>query len=216
MSLVARSRDVVSRTGGAALQAAARGLAAVRPSAKPLHPRGQVVLGTLRRRGLEHRTGVAWLDEAGQDDVVVRRSRAVGLPDWLPDIHGIALRVPVGEDAYGDLLLASTGWGAVTRFVLTASREPAVRPLTTLLPYRTARGPLLLGARALGPDDLELSCAHSVGAWQPFADLHLTATGTDPTISFDPVRNRIPGLEQYRWVTLLREPSYRTARDSRR
>ena len=35
-------------------------------------------------------------------------------------------------------------------------------------------------------------------------------------MSFDPVRNVLPGLEIYPWVRRLREPSYATARDSRR
>ena len=34
-------------------------------------------------------------------------------------------------------------------------------------------------------------------------------------VSFDPVRNTIPGLEVSDWVRRLREPSYRTARLSR-
>jgi hypothetical protein len=34
-------------------------------------------------------------------------------------------------------------------------------------------------------------------------------------MSFDPVRNQLPGLTQYAWVRGLREPSYRTARQSR-
>ena len=44
----------------------------------------------------------------------------------------------------------------------------------------------------------------------------MTAAVADPMVSFDPVRNAVPGLEQYRWVTRLREPSYAVARRSRR
>ena len=35
-------------------------------------------------------------------------------------------------------------------------------------------------------------------------------------MSFDPVRNQLPGLTQYPWVRRLREPSYKSARRSRR
>lgn len=202
--------------GGLLLATATRTVAAVRPAAKPLHPRGEVTQGRLFRRGAQPATGVAWLDEPGTDDVLVRRSRAIGLPGSVPDIHGLAVRVPRPDDGYGDLLLATTGWGRVTRFVLTASRSPRRRPLTTLLPYRTDRGPLLLGARAIGEDCFELAVATPEGEWTRFADLRLSALpAADQDVSFDPVAHQIPGLEQYDAVERLREPSYQTARASR-
>jgi hypothetical protein len=34
-------------------------------------------------------------------------------------------------------------------------------------------------------------------------------------VSFDPVRNVLPGLAPYDWVRRLREPAYLTARRSR-
>ena len=207
---------VLDTIAGTTLALTTRALAAARPASKPLHPRGRVVVGTLRRRGLTSPTGVGWLDAAGRDDVLVRLSRAVGLPGPLPDIHGLALRLPVDGGGHGDLLLASTGWSPAGRFVLTASRRLADRPLTTLLPYRTPVGPLLLGARAEGEERFELSLAVGAGAWSPFATLELTTTDADPLVSFDPVRNQVPGLEQYPWVVRLREPSYAVARRSRR
>ena len=215
MSLIENVRAAASSAGGAVLGTGARAVAAARPATKPLHPRGVVLLGRLHRHGLDSPTGVTWLDEAGEDEVMVRRSRAIGLPGALPDIHGLAVRVPAGDSRYGDLLFASTGWGRIGRFVLTASRDPGGRPLTTLLPYRAPAGPVLLGARAAGTEEFELSCAVGAGEWRPFADLRLTPTASDPAISFDPVRNRIPGLEQYGWITRLREPSYRVARRAR-
>lgn len=39
--------------------------------------------------------------------------------------------------------------------------------------------------------------------------------GADAAISFDPVHDTIPGLDNYDWVRRLREPSYRVARSSR-
>lgn len=207
---------VLDALAGSALALTTRTVAALRPARKPLHPQGRVVTGRLRRTGLRPPTGVAWLDEVGEDEVLVRRSRAVGLPAPLPDIHGLAVRVPLGPDDHGDLLLASTGWGRATRFLLTASRRPEGRPLTTLLPYRTPAGPLLVGARAQGEDRFELACAVGLREWRPFATLDLTPAGADLEVSFDPVRRQLPGLEQYDWVERLREPSYATARGSRR
>ncbi len=93
--------------------------------------------------------------------------------------------------------------------------------MTTLLPYRSAAGPLLLGARAAGTGRVELACTVArpipAGRWRHVADL-LVCEEEVPDgdrISFDPVRHRLPGLEQYRWVERLREPAYAEARRSR-
>jgi hypothetical protein len=203
-----------SSLGGAVLAAATRGVAALRPARKPLHPDGDVVRGRIYRRGSDLPTGVAWLDEPGEDDVVVRRSRAIGLPSSVPDIHGLAVRVPTsGGD--GDLLFATTGFGRITRFVLTASRHPRSRPLTTLLPYDTDSGPLLLAAEGLEPRSYDLSWARPSGEWHLFGVLLLSTTRSDTEISFDPVQRQIPGLRQYPSVRRLRAPAYIRARRSR-
>ncbi|MFC4787228.1 hypothetical protein ACT8ZV_22315 [Nocardioides sp. MAHUQ-72] len=201
--------------GGAVLATATRAVAAVRPARKPLHPAGEVVHGRIFRSGSPVRTGVAWLDEPGKDDVVVRRSRAIGLPRRWPDIHGLAVRVHT-EEGDGDILLATTGRGRVSRFVLTASRRPRGRPLTTLLPYDTDSGALLLGAVGVGAETYELSWARPAGEWQVFGVLRLSSRpGADPEISFDPVRHQLAGLRQFTAVRRLREPAYLRARRSR-
>jgi hypothetical protein len=206
----------LSDLGGAALAGATRIAAALRPAAKPLHPRGRVVTGTLVRTGAGTRTGIEWVDVPGEDQVLARESRAVGLPRALPDIHGLALRIP-SSTGYGDLLFASTGLGRLTRYVLTAARSAYARPMTTLLPYRSPVGPLLLAATPEGEGSYRLSVAVGRGAWQPFARLALDEEDApDPTVSFDPLRHTLPGLENYGWVQRLREPAYRTARASRR
>lgn len=154
------------------------------------------------------------MDDPGTDDVVVRLSRAVGLPDALPDIHGLALRIAT-DDGPADLLLASTGWSRLGRFVFTASRRAHVRPLTTLLPYRSPVGPVVIGARAAAPGSYHLSWALGTGRWWPFAELDLTTQpAPDQAISFDPVRHQLPGLTHYPSVVRLREPSYARARET--
>lgn len=208
---------VIARAASAAgglLSAATAGVAALRPAAKPLHPRGELRHARIYRSGSREPTGVAWLDEPGQEDVVVRLSRAVGLPGRLPDIHGLAIRVPSG-DGYGDLLLATTGTGRLSRFVLLPSRNARSRPMTTLLPYEAPSGPLLLGAVATGVEVFELSWARPSGDWQAFGVLRLSPVGPAESVSFDPVRHRLPGLEQYAAVERLREPAYHRARRSR-
>ena len=169
----------------------------------------------LDRHGSAERSGVPWLDEPGSTDVLARLSQAVGLPTWLPDIQGLALRVDPGGSP-GDLLFATTGHGRLTRFVLTPSRSFG-RPMTTLLPYRAPAGPVLLGAERVDDTAFELSWATITGPWQPFADLSLLPDGDGrrPEISFDPMLHLVPGLEPYDWVRRLREPSYLGARRSR-
>jgi hypothetical protein len=200
---------------GARALALATRLAAVRPAAKPLHPRGDVVAAELRRDGGQA-TGSPWLDLPGRDQVVVRRSRAVGLPEGWPDIHGLAIRVPIDESRFGDLLLATTGHGRVTRFLLAPARRLTGTTLTTLLPYRTPTGPVVIGARAADERRLVLAWAPARGDWVPFGEVALADdAGPDPLVSFDPVRNQLPGLDNYEWVRRLREPAYLTARRTR-
>lgn len=214
--LTTRPQAAAASAGGAALAAAVRLVDVARRAAKPLHPRGDLVTGRLRRSGGQD-TGSAWLDTAGTDEVLVRRSRAVGLPAPLPDIHGLAIRVPLEGGGHGDLLLATTGRGRLTRFLLTGGRTPSSRPLTTLLPYRTPTGPRLIAAVAVDEHRYELAHASPGGRWQPFGDLVLSSTrGPDPLVSFDPVLNPLPGLDTYDWVRRLREPAYATARHTRR
>lgn len=204
--------DVLARTAGGALAAGAGVLGAARQRVKPLHPEGELRHATITRMSGPIPSGVPWLDSAGQDDVVVRISRAVGLPDALPDIHGLAIRLVV-DGTEADLLFANTGTGRLTRYVLTAAHRPTNRPMTTLLPYRSPRGPLLLAAVPESEHAFELCWAGPVGPWHPFGRLELGASyGQDLPMSFDPILHVLPGLGHYSWVTLLREPAYWTAR----
>jgi hypothetical protein len=159
-----------------------------------------------------------WLDHAGEDHVLVRQPLAVGLPPPVPDIFGLAVRVPTEDGGHGDLLFASTGLGRLTRFVLTPARSRYGRPLTTLLPYRTPAGAVLLSAVFHDESRVTLAWAIRSGAWHPFGELLLhegPSDEGDTPLSFDPVRNVLPSLENYPWVQRLREPSYATARRSR-
>jgi hypothetical protein len=204
---------VASAAGGALLAAGTRGAASVRRARQPLHPDGELRTGRINRHGSAVVTGVAWLDEAGQDDVVVRRSGALGLPLRLPDIHGLALRL-FGDDGDSDVLFATTGLGRISRFVLTPSRHPR-RSLTTLLPYDTDAGALVLAAVAVGTDSYSLSWARPLGDWHQLGVLLLSSVMEDSGIFFDRVRHQIKGLRQYPSVRRLREPFYLHARRSR-
>jgi hypothetical protein len=203
--------------GGGVLAAATGGLAALRRARKPLHPSGEVLAARIFRRGADGSSdvsGVPWLDEPGEDDAVVRLSRAIGPAGPLPDIHGLAVRVHLAG-GYGDLLFATTGRGPVSRFVLLPSRGARTQPMTTLLPYRTESGPVVLSVDPVGAEAFELSWARPAGDWNVFGCLRLSTRRVDEEISFDPILHQLPGLDQYPAVRRLREPAYATARRSR-
>lgn len=211
-----------SSAAGAVLTGLFAAAARLRPTQKPLHPRGQLVSGTIHRVGMEPRVGVPWIDEPGTDTVRVRLSRAIGLPSGWPDIFGLAIRVPISSGGHGDLLFASTGRSVVGRFVLVPGREPTETVYSTLIPYRTPQGPLLLAVRPTSERILELACARPGGRWRSFARLELASSpegdlgdAEEVGPSFDPVLNQIPSLEYYPWAARLREGAYRAARGSR-
>ncbi|WP_460800538.1 hypothetical protein [Nocardioides pacificus] len=182
---------------------------------RSLHPRGQVADATLVIEAAGEETGVALLDRPGSHACRVRISRAVGLPAPVPDIWGLAIRVPdpaTGRDA--DLLVASTGLGVATRHVLLPRIAVDDGALTSLLPVATAGGPLLLSLTPVGAPPgahlrFELSTSRPGGAWTRRGFLEVAEPGEDdPELRFDPVRHAPAGVRQYGVVRRLREPSY--------
>ena len=187
---------------------------------KALHPRGEVLQGVIGRHGAVGRTGVAWLDEAGTDHVAVRLSRSLGLPAPRPDILGLALRIPTELGQFGDVLLATTGTGLLGRYVLLPARRHSLRAYTSLFPYKTPVGPLLLAAIPTpgSPRQYELAYSRPTGPLRPFGTLEVAQTtyrGHDLDLSFDPVLNVVPGLETYDWAAQLRRFSYAASRRAR-
>lgn len=207
---------------GAALGAVFGAVARLRGS-RPLHPQGVTYAATVRRDGGGH-SGVPWFDEPGSTKVSVRVSRAIGLPPWLPDVYGVALRVPLAQppagEPWADLLFASTGDTAYGRFVLRLRSSLVGGPLTTLLPVRAPAGPLLLRltpdahAGRHTPRAMRLAYAVGTGPWTDVASVHVhgeLGTGAS-SARHDPVAHPLPGTRQYGWVVRLREPAYRAAR----
>lgn len=202
------------------LRAGVAGVAALRRSPRPLHPRGVVRHGTL----LLDDAGAPGARELGAPlvvPVVARVSRAAGLPAPLPDVFGVAVRWQ-RDDRTQDLLLSGTGLGRVGRFLLVPRLRPLDGPHGTLMPFLDADGrPLVVaavpapGAPRDGGVDLILLSARPGGSWQRLGRLVCPARAEDrddPGLRFDPVLHvpgelRVPG-----WAARLRRPSYRTAR----
>lgn len=222
----------VGRTAGLAVGlglGVAFGAVAVLRHGRPLHPQGATLRVTVLCDG-SGRSGVPLLDQAGVSEGTMRVSRAMGLLAWLPDIYGLALRLPQAEGADGDpadLLFASTGDSGLGRFMLMVHSELADGPLTTLLPVRSPAGALLLRlepvtgspVREVGPslqvpDRLTLSYAVGTRPWVTVGELAVAARveGEDDPRRHDPVLHQLPGTSQYSVVRSLREPAYAAAR----
>ena len=220
-SLPSRLGAVAGAAPGAVLGAVFGAAALVRRT-KPLHPQGNVGEGTLTITAPQRELGVPLLAEAATHPCTVRWSRAIGLPTPLPDFEGLAIRL---EDPQADLLFASTGTGAVTRFVLLPRPSGTHGAQTTLLPVASAGGGSLMfrvtpaegafgdGASSVDepPARFDLAVARSGTGWVDVGVLDV-AWGPDRPMRFDPVENLLPGTEQYPVVRVLREPAYFMAR----
>jgi hypothetical protein len=226
--------EQIATTAGRGFALLFRGIKALRPE-RPIHPEGVSLTGSVDRLPPGRRSGISWLDTPGTVQVQARLSRSIGLPEPLPDIVGLALRVLADPGPF-DVLLASTGMSGASRFILTPHRFASEPAFTTLMPYQSSRGPVLLAARtldsafrlpakpeafrrALGDRVWTLGLYHSAlrGPWTRFAtmSLSLDATQQDTDRRFDPLLHPLPGAGTYRWTRSLREPSYTTAREPR-
>lgn len=206
---------LVGRVGGAVL-ARGFGLAARLRGTRALHAVGFCGTGRLTvRPGAP--SGVVLLDQPGPHPCLVRWSRATGLRDG-PDVEGLAVRLE--GPASGDVLVASTGTGPLTRHLLTVRRRHDHGPLTTLLPLSTARGPLLLRLDPLTdtadpPSAYRLLVAAPGRPWHERGRLDITWTDEDCTHRHDPVGHPPTGTWTHPLWARLRQPSYAASQQVR-
>ena len=201
---------------------------------KPMHPRGAVFSAVLERTGSggagDRTWGVPWLDAVASDAAVVRLSRGAGLPARLPDVLGLAIRLPAGPTGPIDLLLSSTGRGRATRLIPVPRRDAAAF-YSSVMGYRSDAGSLRIAALpeaggvpseprpladAVTREGLayRLAAARGAGPWEPFGRLVLgeSAEPLDPDLRFDAVLNPPPGLVPDGPMARFRAPSYARAR----
>ena len=120
------------------------------------------------------RTADRWLPDVlarpRRHDAIVRFSRGLGLPDVLPDVLGMAIKLP---NLYGtgwdqDWLLVTSGTDPVSRHLLLPAFDILARPYSTVLPYRRPAGAVTFGAKALTKSRArsmnELSAAVAAGS----------------------------------------------------
>jgi hypothetical protein len=131
-----------------AVQAGARGLfggiAQLRGD-RSLHPSGIAFAATLTvDNPVEGASGL--LGGSGEHEAFVRFSRGFGLPEPLPEILSLAVKVPrVGQD----LLLTATGDRPVLRHLFWAGRSHLVKRYSSVFPFRVGGETVVLGARPL-------------------------------------------------------------------
>lgn len=196
-------------------------------SARIFHPRGVLFDGTARLE--EDR----WPD-AAPDTVPIqaRLSRGIGLPQPLPDVLGLAVRVQLPGGPW-DLLLASSYVPA--RVVLAPARSWASARYSTLAGYRRARerSPFWFFAVPEGrqpdhraaiadlapPLSFAVFLARAGGRPVPAGVFQLerrVPRDDDAQPSFDPVLNRPQEVAMWpAWLATMRRAAYAGSRRGR-
>ncbi|HYD10057.1 MAG TPA: hypothetical protein VEA78_08135 [Acidimicrobiales bacterium] len=140
------------------------GLSAVR-RARVFHPRGDARLATVTISDDAHPLHVL----AGTHDAIVRTSRGIGLPEPVPDFHGVAIKLlnAHGAGAHQDVLLVSSAAPMGARHVLVPVVEWIAEPMySSLVRHRNAGGErFLVGAVRDGDDGFVLQTATRRSPW---------------------------------------------------
>lgn len=171
-------------------------------------------------------------------DVIARVSKGIGLPGTLPDIAGLAWRIPPPQDLRScgpwDVLLASTV--ARSRVILAPARSWSGATFSSLMPLRFNGGIWWVRARLTtkidepglaldtirnqidsGEITFDVEQAMRTGGFRPLA--RLTLRHLDPSrddVAFDPILHSdeevqlVPG-----WLADLRRAAYRRSREGR-
>lgn len=158
----------------------------------------------------------------GPHRAVVRLSRGLGLPESLPDVLGLAVKV---SDAYGpgrdqDFLFATSGRSPAGRHLLVPTKDVRGRPYSTLLFFRLGGDELfVLGAF---PEDGEplrfrLAAARATGDWLPVGRVEVGAelpAEVSECLRFNPADTG-GGIAPAGPLNRLRDPAYRASQDAR-
>jgi hypothetical protein len=203
-----------------------------------LHPDGVTFRGTL----VPDADGpLAGLVPPGRDSwpVFVRCSRGLGLPEPLPDMLGVALKLPDrhGDGADQDVLFTSSASGPLLDRLLLPGRGFFGRTFSTVLPYRLGTRHVLLGAWTVAPEgpgvgtdldelrfavrdrpvDWVVGVAPPLGWWRSAASLHLVEEVPETaaaTLTFDPWHTG-PPLEPAGLLNAVRARAYAGSRAGR-
>lgn len=202
-----------------------------------VHPRGVAFRATLSVPEGAPRLPVSFLEPGARWPAVVRLSNSLGLPDPLPDVRGLAIRLP---DAYGpgrhqDLLLDTCGEGPLLQQVFLPALGYSQRAYSSVLPYQVGTRQVLFGARYEGDsldgrvrfEDLpalaamhrlqfQLAVAPRWGRWKPVARVDIGERL--PQVEADALRldpwNTGEDLQPAGLLNRLRSPAYRASQQA--
>ena len=173
-------------------------------------------------------------------DILGRVSKAIGLRGALPDIAGLAWRIPPTPDLRScspwDVLLASTLGSSAGRLILKPVSSWSGVTFSSLMPLRfkgvlwwvRARLVSDIGTPGLSLDairdqidssgiEFDIEQAAVTGGFLPLA--HLTLRHLDPSsddIAFDPTMHSDPEVSLTpRWLNDFRRAAYRRSREGR-
>lgn len=206
------------------LGAAAVGVASRVRGERVIHAKGHAYDATVTVLPAAGWIGVALAGGPQERRAVLRLSRAIGLPDAVPDVLGFALRIYDADSAGGlqDLLLASSGSRPVLRHTLAPRRDPMATAYTSITPLQVRSQRVLVGAfprntrpggRAPG-SWFDLATAPVRGAWTTFAEVHIGDPLTEKqseAIAFD-VAHEAGGFRADPVLRRLRALAYPAAR----
>lgn len=230
---------VVDATAGAAA-AALFGVSSALRHARTFHPTGTAFEATfVVDAPPASPTGASLFDEAGEHRALVRLSRGAGLPEPLPDIFGLAIRVldAYGAGAHQDLLVNTAGAG-LGRFVFLPRRGYGEGQHSSVLPYRVGHRLVLLGAapqrrglnrplareqdlaEVIAAGDLlyRVQIATPFGDWDDVAMLELgrqLPDAEDESLRFNPIDNTGGGIVPVGFFQTLRRMAYRGSQATR-
>jgi hypothetical protein len=206
------------------LGAAAVGVASRVRGERAIHAKGRGYTATLRVLPTAGWLGVPLSDGPDERRAELRLSRAIGLPDAVPDVLGFALRIhdADGQGGVQDLLLASSGRRPVLRHALAPRRDPLHTPYTSITPFEVGGRRLVVAAfpRSSGPTGrldgawFDLATAPVSGDWTTFGELHVGMPLSDAAgdeIGFD-VANDAGGFRADPVFRRLRAVAYPAAR----
>lgn len=218
--------------GGYAVGLTLAALGALR-GGRPVHPQGAVYEAELVISGdVGPLAGTELFGRTGSCTALLRFSRSLGLPRPLPDLLGVAVRIP---DAYGpgrhqDLLAVTSIDAPVLHHLFVPARDVQQRPYSSSLRYRAGGATFLFGVlprpqspRPDGGDELDrlaaaartgalvfdLAVAGVWGRFRPVAELRLgrRLPPEAEAVRFNPF-NCGGGLEPTGFMNRLRDYAY--------
>lgn len=200
----------MGRSRLAAVLAPVLGRVAALRRGSAIHEVGTTYDAVVRTTG----AGPGPFEVVGEQAVVVRVSRGLGLPPPWPDVVGLGIRL-VGPTGPQDLLLDSCGRGRLTRHVPTLRRDLDRGPLGTLIALRHGTTVFHVGAFPRGRSGagrvLDLATAPPYGRWTTVGSLVFGAPTADQSVRLSPANSSL-GVTLSPWWQQLRVWSYRASR----